>query len=211
MAAFDPRDPFPLVQIPYEEEKAHSALVDEWLGLKVGETEASLAKVKDDQERWVKQGPAVFLTPYTEIRCIFEELAPPKGSLVVDLGAGYGRIGFVLARHFPDCNFLGLELVAERVAAGNAALKAFGAKNAELRCADLARDVPPLADIYFLYDFGARAAIAACLDRLREVARQRPIALVARGGAVRSQIGRSHPWLCAEVKHHPHYSIHRSG
>ena len=38
---------------------------------------------------------------------------------VVDLGAGYGRMGLVIAKHYPTLSFWGVEYVAERVAEGN--------------------------------------------------------------------------------------------
>jgi hypothetical protein len=133
---------------------------------------------------------------------------------VVDLGAGYGRLGFVLQRHFPEVEFLGLELVAERVREGQAALQRFGAGNARLVVADLADPAfrVPEAAVYFIYDFGVRAAIAKVLDEMRGIAGRRAITVVGRGRAIRDQIERGHPWL-GEVNppfHRPHFSIYCS-
>ncbi|MGZ3713622.1 MAG: class I SAM-dependent methyltransferase, partial [Bdellovibrionota bacterium] len=132
MLSFDSSDPFPLLaqEIPYAEEKLHSEAVDAWLGIKVASAEAQLGPVSANQERWEKQGPAVFMTPYTELRKILTELSPKGGQLVIDLGAGYGRMGFVLKSHFPEVRFIGYELVAQRVEEGRLALSAHACKNA---------------------------------------------------------------------------------
>lgn len=202
MLPFDPQDPFPLVEENYAWEKVHSAELDRWLGLRVPEAEASIHPLDDGQERWLRQGPDVFLTPYTEIRRMLEELRPQAGDTVVDLGAGYGRMGYVLDRHFPDVRFLGYELVTERVRAGHIGLV----------CADLLRVKPEPARFYFIYDYGTRSAIEKTLGDLREIAGGRAITVVGRGRAVRDAIERGHPWLGAvvEPKHHAHYSVYRS-
>jgi hypothetical protein len=212
---FDPQDPFPLLNggmVPYAEEKAHSERVDAWLGLKIPEAEARIPPGQDEQERWERKGPAVFLTPYSEIRKILGELAPGPGDTVVDLGAGYGRMGFVLHAHFPGVKFLGYELVAERVAEGRRVLRERGCANAELIQRDLWAEGPAAAAYYFLYDYGARAAIEKTLGDLRAIAQGRPLTLVGRGRAVRDAVERGHPWLGAVVAptHRPNYSIYRS-
>lgn len=196
MLPFDPADPFPLVGpgISYEQEKQHSALVDAYLGLETTAVEASLQPGPAGSETWQRQGPDTFLTPYSELRRMLALVNPRADWVVADLGAGYGRLGFVLHRHYALCDFVGVELVPERVAAGNRALESFGA-GAGLQVGDLFRQPPPPADLYFVYDFGAKEAIRATLERLRVAARDRVVRLVGRGRAVRDQIEREHPWL----------------
>lgn len=212
MLAFNPHDPFPLIEPDYPAEKQHSAAVDEWLGLPVKRVEGSLTKADDGQQRWIGFHPSVFLTPYTELRRFLAEIAPAPGETVVDLGAGYGRLGFVLARHYPEVHYHGLELVPERVKEGVAALTRFGATHARLDCADLAAASPPPAKFYFIYDYGARAAISKTLADLRAIAAARGIVVVGRGRSVRDLVEREHPWLGAVVDpvHRAHYSIYRS-
>ena len=214
MLVFDPQDPFPLAPAAtYAEEKAHATLVDAHLDLRVAETEALILDPGDGAERWLHVPPATFLTPYTELRRILAVTRPAPGALVLDLGAGYGRLGFVVDRH-TEARFLGLELVPERVAAGSRALAAFGATRAELRAADLASEdfTLPAADLYFLYDYGTRAAIHRTLDALRDLARRRLISVVGRGRAVRDAIEREHPWLSGVVApaHHGNFSVYKS-
>lgn len=213
----DPNDPFPLVRLTrelYPAAKRHAAGVDELLGLRVKETEARLRDPRDGQQRWLGTHPSVFLTPYVELRAWLEQVAPKAGETVVDLGAGYGRLGFVLARHYPEVSFLGFELVPERVEEGSRALARFGARHARLEVADLAAAafMPPAAEVYFVYDYGTREAIEKTLADLREIAKGRPIRVVGRGRAVRDAIERRHPWLGSvhAPVHHAHYSLYRT-
>jgi precorrin-6B methylase 2 len=154
------------------------------------------------------------LTPYLEIRQMLEDLAPAPGSTLVDLGAGYGRIGFVVARHFPEVNFIGYEFVKERVDEGTRCLAIQGATRARLLQADLFSKsfVLPRAKFYFLYDYGSREAIEQTLNALKEAARAHPITVIGRGRLTRDLIEREHPWLSQvnPPRHRGNYSIYCS-
>ncbi len=210
---FSPADPFPVLHTSYAEEVGHSQAVDDWLGLKIKETEATLEPINDGHKRWENLGPNTFLTPYSELRRMLEILKPQPGDTIIDLGAGYGRLGFVLHRHFPEVYFLGYELVEARVREGNRALKNFDA-SPNLYTQDLADPSfsPEPAQIYFIYDFGSRSAVAKTLKDLQAIARQQPILVVGRGREVRDQIERNQPWLGGVVppEHHGNFSLYRS-
>lgn len=218
--ALDPDDPFPLADerlVDYAAAQEHAAEVDAWLGLRTEEVERSLprdALAATGQQLWLDLPVRGLLTPYTELRALMEHLKPAAGSLVVDLGAGYGRLGFVVARHCPGVSFLGYEFVAGRVGEGNRCLEAHGHAGSRLEQADLSsrtfRPVP--ADVYFLYDYGTREAIEKTLEDLRQVARTQPITVVGRGRASRDAIERRHPWLSQVVapEHATHASIYRT-
>src|SRR4051812_908888 len=123
MIAFDSADPFPLLPPPlrvYALEQAHAAQVDAWLGLEVERIERELlasGRASDGkrEQNWVGLPSKSLLTPYAEIRELLERLRPRAGSTLIDLGAAYGRMAFVVAAHFPEVRFVGYELVAERV------------------------------------------------------------------------------------------------
>ncbi|HUP56640.1 MAG TPA: class I SAM-dependent methyltransferase [Bdellovibrionota bacterium] len=224
MIPFNPDDPFPLLESrrSYREEQEHSRHVDAFLGLEIVRVEEALvrrgvpAPTGEEwvQERWIGLAPDALLTPYTELRELLSILAPEPGSRIVDLGAAYGRMGFVMARHFPGLSFVGYELVEERVAEGRRCLERFGAEG-RLVVADLGDPLfkPEEADIYFLYDFGSRLAVAKCLEDLKEVAASRAITVVGRGRGCRDRIEHKTPWLSQVVppRHYPRYSVYRSG
>lgn len=213
MRVLDPNNPFPFwEENSYAEEKEYSAAADAWLGLRISEIEAALPPPREFEQNWASKGADIFLTPYTELRRIAESLSLKAGDTVVDLGAGYGRLGFVLERHFPGVTFVGYELVPERVREGNRVLNAHGCKNAELLTADLTKIIPVAAPFYFLYDYGTRGAIEKTLGDLRGISAKQGITLVGRGRAVRDAVEKRHPWLGEVVapEHHAHYSIYRS-
>jgi hypothetical protein len=224
MVTFDPNDPFPSLssdQYSYEEAQLHAAEVDEWLGLKAELTEVDLLATdmrerssQRRQELWIGLPVRSLLTPYIEIRMILNELGLLPGQTVIDLGAGYGRMGFVVGREFPKMNFIGYEFVKERVLEGQRCLANFNYPDVKLLQADLAAPefAPVPADAYFIYDYGTRDAIAKTLEDLRTISQDRAIAVVGRGRASRDAIERENPWLSQVIPpvHFANYSIYRS-
>lgn len=219
---FDPADPYPLAPgITDREAMAHAAQVDRWLGFELESVETALrarlgeSRLGDPQEFWVGLNVQSLLTPYTEIREILDRLAVRPGQRVVDLGAGYARMAFVIGRCHPEVAFTGYEFVPERVAEAERVLAPWGW---EPRCrverADLSAPEfrPVEADHYFLYDYGTRPAVEKTLEDLRAVAARRPITVVGRGRLSRDAIERRHPWLAQVVapEHFRNYSVYRS-
>lgn len=217
MIRFDPTDPFPLVapeSHSYAEAQEHSALVDAWLGFTVDAIESDLVRPEGDRNYWIGLAPRALQTPYTELRYLLELLKLEPGETIVDLGAGYGRMAFVVGRHAPEVRFIGYEVVPERVREAKRCLARLEDSNTEIVEADLASTEfrPHEADVYFLYDYGSRSAIEKTLADLREIAAKRSITVVGRGRASRDAIERGEPWLSQVVapEHHPHFSIYRS-
>ena len=224
---FDPKDPFPAVpqdQNTYAYEQQHAKEADEWLGFHIKEIEdeiternpdaAKRARLSGNEERWVGLAPETLQTPYVEFRAILDLLKPKAGQTVVDLGAAYGRLGFVIARHYPGVKFVGYELLPERVLEGRRVLAAHGSADTLLLKADLSLPdfKPAQADFYFIYDFGSRGAIDKVLVDLKEISCTRAITVVGRGRAIRDAIEREQPWLSAVVKpiHYARFSIYQS-
>ncbi|HVK61203.1 MAG TPA: hypothetical protein VM432_06615 [Bdellovibrionales bacterium] len=220
MLSFERRDPFPLISShpSAAEKKAHSIEVDRWLGLRINEVEARLNQAGSQQPApdssgahqnlWFGLAPQELLTPYVEIREVLERIQPKSGSTVVDLGAAYARIGFVLARHFPEVSFEGFEYVGERVREGRRALEAFGAKHARLHHADLtAKEFEiPRAQTYFIYDFGTDGAIERILNQLRKKIAA-DACVVARGRRTQYAIEDHHRWLKRRGSDQKAYSV----
>lgn len=225
MLRFDPRDPYPLLartgrSTDYAAERSHSAEVDAWLGFDTERVEAEILREERElgtwtgHQAWVGLPVQTLLTPYTEIRQMLDRIAPIAGDTVVDLGAGYGRMAFVLGVHYPGARFIGYELVAARVQEGRRVLRAHGLDPECLMQVDLSGpDFRPCeAGAYFIYDFGSREAIAKALGDLRRVARARAITVIGRGRASRDAIERGEPWLSQVVdpEHFGNWSVYRS-
>ena len=216
---FDENNLFPLVgaDLSYSEAQKHSALVDAALGLAMDEIEIRIAtkNAAQDQNLWYGLPTQTLLTPYTELRQILEQLKLQPGERIVDLGAAYGRLGFVVAKHATGVAFTGYEMVPERVVEGERCFRAHALPpEIQLLEADLsAADFKPLiADAYFLYDYGSRRAIDKTLQDLAEIRSQGRFRVVGRGRAVRDAIERKFPWLSAvhPPEHFAHYSIYQS-
>lgn len=207
-------DPYPkLVEgaHTYIEEQEYSARVDAWLGLETERIEKELTQPQDGQF-WIGLPVQAMLTPYTEIRAILEHLNPASHSTLIDLGAGYGRMGFVIGCHYPQVKFIGYEIIEARVRESLRCLAPLAYPLIEMHQADLSASgfKLPAADFYFIYDFGSRQTISKTLEDLKIVARSRPIKVVARGGLSRNLIDREHPWLSQvhPPRHFHHYSIY---
>ncbi|MBI3543229.1 MAG: class I SAM-dependent methyltransferase [Deltaproteobacteria bacterium] len=208
----------------YAEAKEHAARLDKLLGLDIASIELDLLEAESEhqasdpearpQQRWIGFAHQTFLTPYTELVELTRELAPKAGELWVDLGAAYGRLGVVLGLRHPETRFVGYELVEPRVAAGRALFDRLALPHATLLVQDLVDPTfaPPEADVYFIYDFGTQHAVEKSLHDLQQIARKRPITVVARGRGARSWIERGHPWLASvnAPVHHAHYSVYKS-
>ena len=227
---FDSKDPFPLIregEWSYQEEQAHSAEVDKWLGFETETIEKAIEKasagnsfsenspkVIQDQQLWIGLGTQRLQTPYMEIRRLLEKIKPVSGETVVDLGAAYGRMGLVIDRHFPGVNFIGYEFVDERVIEATRVFTEHRLTHARVERVDLsAPDFHmPAAPYYFLFDYGSRRAIEKTLRDLQTVARSRAITVIGRGRASRDAIEHGHPWLAGihPPEHFVHYSIYRS-
>lgn len=218
----NPLDLFP--QLPaashsYTEAQEHSVLVDAHLGFHTEEIERKLIKdwgsksLESDVQAWVGLPVQAMQTPYTEIRQILDLLSPAKDSTVVDLGCAYGRMAHVVGHHYPGVSFVGYELVDERVQEGNRVLSQFHYPSCHLITADLsdAAFVPPLAEYYFIFDFGSRPAIEKILNDLKKISLKKEITVVARGRGIRNWIYQGHPWLYAiqEPQIFDHFSIFR--
>jgi len=123
---------------------------------------------------------------YSTIMTALRYLNPARGASVVDLGSGYGRLGFVLGLMRPDIRFQGFEYVSHRTeVAKKIATKFEMAERVQFHTQDLVAEdfTIPAADIYYLYDPFSKESYELVLSRLVEVSRRQPIAIVTKGNA----------------------------
>jgi hypothetical protein len=203
--------------------------IDQYFGLSVNEIEQSLyhaAKslrpcgdlsnlshvLHGGHQTWIGLEPETLQTPYQELLKICQHLQPKENQLMVDLGAGYGRLGLVLHHLYPGVIFKGYELVPERVAEGNRVFKKLNCDQAKLYTQDLTEQFfeIPNADFYFIYDFGKVAHIRETLKQIEKFTDTDRFKVVARGKGTRSIIEHEHPWLSQinPVIHEQNFSIY---
>jgi hypothetical protein len=217
---FDPLNPFPLVTagtISYALQKEHAEAADHYFGYEIEKVEAKLKQETSQDEKsaqWIGLDPQSLQTPYTELRWMLSVLNLKPGQTIVDLGAGYGRMGLVMHTHYPDCNFVGIEIAKTRVDEGNRVFKNHQAMHAILLHADVASEnfEIPDAEVYFIYDLSRLKTIKLVIDRLKERSRKKSICVIGRGRATRDQIERNEPWLSqmVEPKYFSNFTVYRS-
>ena len=213
-------------------EKTHSELLDQHFGLQSQRIEHELiqrAKERSLSEDFRDWGPALhgnglqtwvglpiqsLMTPYSELLRMLEIVAPEPGSILTDLGAGYGRLSFIAALRFPEITCLGFELVQERVEEGNRVYGPLLSQPFHLTTADLAVEEfsLPTGDIHFIYDTGSMTTLRSVLKKLQQIALQKPIQVVGRGRATRHLIETENPWLGSVVppQHHDTFTLYRT-
>lgn len=210
--------PLPTVEsYSYSEARAFSRELDLKLGFQIESTEDLILKI-DPQTPWAGLDPQALQTPYSEIRMMFSALNLKPEQTVIDLGAGYGRMGLVGAVFHPDQTFLNYEISPERAMEGQRIYrllqKELSANRFELTHADITRSdfIIPRAEVYFIYDFSDLESIIRVLDQLKIHARQQAIKVVGRGRRTRDHIERHEPWLSQVVppEHLGNFSIYYS-
>jgi hypothetical protein len=204
----------------------HSELIDNFLGLKANLIEAELlnrakkilenGSVKNwgqklhGTQTWIGLHPQTLQTPYSEMWEMVQILKPKSNSKVVDLGAGYGRMGIVLNHFDPSIEFIGYELVPERVVEGNRFLGQFQCQKAQIKEQDLFHPdfILPRADYYFMYDYGTVENIRKTLFDLCVL--EHKFFVIAKGRSSRSIIDLNLPWLSQvhQPLHLKSYSIY---
>lgn len=93
-------------------------------------------------------------THYSLLMDVFNYLLPKDGESIIDVGSGFGRVGLFIGLCFPKVQYLGLELVAERVECSNKAAVRNNFKNISFKEQDLLLPeyALPTADYYYFYD-----------------------------------------------------------
>lgn len=209
--------------------RQHAQLVDKILGLRVKYIEEMLVaeaqgfEPEGTHETWgpiLHQGVQTWIglelqtlqTPYSECFRILQLLKIKPYQHIIDLGAAYGRMGIVIGGLYIKNSFTGYEYVKARVDEGNRLYRELGFSRSQLLQQDLfAQDFElPLADVYFIYDYGQVEHIDHTLRQIEKIAHKRPVKVVVRGKFTKQIISDFHPWLELkyEGKHEEFFSIY---
>lgn len=202
-------------------DKEYSQVLDDKFGFEINKVEEKLCKEKAATDRgyrlgssrtWIGLHPQIFQTPYCEIENFLKILKNYSPKSLVDLGAGYGRVGLVMQKHIPQASFIGLELVKERCTEGNRVFKELGHKNCLLKSENIVADnyKIPKADIYFIYDFSDQHDQKKILDFFSKAMETERFFMVVRGKSMRSFIQNKYPefYSCFNPHHEENWSIY---
>ena len=124
------------------------------------------------EETYSFAGPELLLTPYTEILNVFQAMKLKPGAKVVDLGAGFGRLGLALASRYPDISITGYEIVKDRITEGARVAKDWELDSRvhliEQNLAD-PQFKPEPADVYYAFNPVSGQTFDKILEDLRTV------------------------------------------
>jgi len=188
--------------------------VDRFLGYKISKIELKLSRKfsaydhnvlgtkrkrhYEGTQAWIGLHPQVLQTPYIDILEALDCLKSKDIKTIIDIGAGYGRVGLVSSVLLPNANFIGYEVVKERQVEGERILRLHGVKSATI----LLQNVLdpnfnlPNANIYFIYDFSEREDIAEVLLKIEKNTKSKKI-LIAQGDRISSLMSKTfrHSWV----------------
>lgn len=185
-----------------EHPRLHAKRLDKILGYKIPKIEVKLLqkyraydRYNDDSNKkqhykgtqtWIGLHPQALQTPYCDIYEALSLLKDSKIEHIVDIGAGYGRVGIVTNVLYPTAKFTGFEVVKQRQVEGNRVFKKLGVKNSKIELKnvlDSSFDLPE-ADIYFIYDFSEQDDVFQILKALTSQIQQNNFYLIIRGDRV---------------------------
>lgn len=152
---------------------------------------------------------------YSTILLALQYLNLPQGTRFVDLGAGFGRVGFTIGLLRPDIEFIGYEIVEARVNVVNQSSKTFGLdRHVKFYTQDLsAKDFQiPEADVYYLFDPFSEETYKYVLGQLNALAQRKKIRIVTNGKArlmINSLVG-NQLWDVSHVSDTGHFCVFNS-
>ncbi len=210
--------------------RLHAKAVDKLLGYKISKIEVKLlqkyrAYDRDDDasnrkqhykgtQTWIGLHPQALQTPYCDIYDALKKLDDAQIDHVVDIGAGYGRVGLVLSVLRPEAKFTGYEIVRPRQVEGNRVFSKLGLHNSEIELRNvLESDFQlPEADVYFIYDFSEREDLFLILEQLSRKVLNKKFYLIMRGDRVDHLMKHNfnHIWQCSMNLHSSDLKIYTS-
>ncbi|MFG1591464.1 methyltransferase domain-containing protein [Halobacteriovorax sp. CON-3] len=140
----------------------------------------------ETKERLYQRAGIGVQSGYSTILLALDQIDAAKGSSIVDLGSGYGRVGLVCSLMRPDLDFVGYEYVPHRVEVSNNACEELGLEdNLVFKVQDLSLKSfsIPIADIYYLYDPFSKETYEYILEQILEISRHKEVTIVTKGNA----------------------------
>jgi tRNA/tmRNA/rRNA uracil-C5-methylase (TrmA/RlmC/RlmD family) len=174
--------------------------MDEILGIRY-ELDAGMITSPSQTERLYEGAGAGVQTSYSSILLALDRANVAKDARILDLGSGYGRVGFVLGLLRPDIHFTGIEYVDHRVKDSREVAARAGLSRTEFLTEDLNTFIVPEADVYYMYDPFSRGTYGLVLEQLIDYGKTRPVTIITKGRAnawVREAL-QTHGWMIDET------------
>jgi SAM-dependent methyltransferase len=139
-----------------------------------------------EKERLYERAGVGVQSGYSTILLALESIDAEKGSKIIDLGSGYGRVGLVCSLLRPDIDFIGYEFVPHRVDISNKACDSLELNESlvfKVQDLSLPEFKIPDADVYYLYDPFTKETYQYVLKQIVEVSKRRKVVIVTKGNA----------------------------
>ncbi|OQW49934.1 MAG: hypothetical protein A4S09_11875 [Proteobacteria bacterium SG_bin7] len=124
-------------------------------------------------------------TNYRDLANLFTLLKLKPDQKVIDIGSGYGRPGFVIGLLFPKTQYLGYEIVSERINIAKQVAAQNGFRNVTFKKQDLSASdfqIEP-ADVYYMYDPINDKTMRSTMKNIIRANEGRPFSIILhRGG-----------------------------
>ncbi len=152
-------------------------------------------------------------TKFSALLDIFSVLNLPPDSQMVDLGSGFGRIGNFVGLTRPDIQFLGYELIKERVDLAQETAQRFDFNRVGYQQQDLSdpQFTPKAADIYYMFDPTTKEVRQKIFKDLEQVHEKQSFRLIVSSGWSNNILAelRKLPWLKegVSIDHGQHYKM----
>jgi hypothetical protein len=158
--------------------------LDEVLGIDYFSEKRPMTQSYGDERAYWGAGVGV-QSGYSNILESLDRLSLPTGGHVVDLGSGFGRVGFVFGLLRSDIQFTGYELVSGRVDVANRVCADFDLDTVRFFSQDLS-DLSfrvPEADAYYLYDPFNAKTYERVVGQIEAWGHERSVQVVTKGHA----------------------------
>lgn len=117
-------------------------------------------------------------TPYEVVREAIRRLAPKRGHVFYDLGCGYGRV-VLWGALVCDAEMRGIDLVPQRLAPAQRAVRRLGLRNARLIQGNVLSTRFDDGNLFFLFDPFFRETFRRVSRRLARIAHHHPIRIAS--------------------------------
>lgn len=152
---------------------------------------------------------------YSTIFSTLREINPKEGAKLIDLGCGFGRLGFVIGLQRPDMQFIGYEYVAHRI---ENAVECAKNLNIEAQIQFKTQDLSeksfrlPIADIYYMYDPFSAETYRFILQQILEISKKQPVMIATKGNAKDwlHEISSKNDWLPVRSFDHGNLNLFQS-
>lgn len=179
--------------------QSHAKYLDKKLGFKIPKIENRLLqkyrayyKADDqsngkrhfkDSQTWIGLHPQALQTPYHDLYQALYLLKDFNIEKIVDIGAGYGRVAFVMKSLFPKASFTGFEILKQRQLEANRLYEKFDLDDCQIHLQNVLEEgfTLPHAQVYFIYDFSELDDICQILDQLSARLGKEDFFLISRG------------------------------